>query len=190
MHMHIPDVSKTFPGLFWVPRSPPTLYERLPLLFQKLWQNHSRLCTSCYTDCKYLAHSWQCKHWQTVFSEPYRKLHQEHRISDHWFCPAPQDKGFWSIPEHLPQIFTESKELKASSKLPDSCIPPPIALALYGREKNPKKSTRKPNKKPNLELVRSETRKENVEVGKISLPHTYYIVKMSTTGSAVDSRRM
>lgn len=45
--------------------------------------------------------------------------------------------------------YSQSKKLKASSK-PDSCIPPPIALVLYGREKNPKKSTRKPNKKAKL----------------------------------------
>lgn len=43
MHMHIPHVSKAFPGLFLVPRSPSTPCERLPWLFQKLWQQHSRL---------------------------------------------------------------------------------------------------------------------------------------------------
>lgn len=40
-----------------------------------------------------------------------------------------------------------------------------------------------------MELVRRETRREKVEVGKISLADTSNIVKMGTTGSAIYSTR-
>lgn len=65
--------------------------------------------------------------------------------------------------------------LKANSKLPQ-----PFPCHFMGGQKTTKKSTRKPNKKAKLGACK-EGNWENMEVGRISLPHTCYIVKMGTT---------
>lgn len=135
---------------------------------------------SGYTECKYLAHSWQYKHLQTVFFGPWPCTKSTEFLTS-GFAQHPKTRASDKFLNTFYKYSQRGKSLlKAHSKLPDGYTAPAIPLSLYGRAKNHKKSTRKPNKKAKLGACK-EGNWENVEVGRISLPHTCYIVKMGTT---------
>lgn len=134
-----------------------------------------------------MAHWWQYK--QTVFFGPWHCTK-----GTEFLTTGSAQLAKTRVSDKFLKTYKYSQRgislLKASSKLPDGYISPPLSLSLYVREKNLQKINKKTKqKKPNLELVRRETRREKVEVGKISLADTSNIVKMGTTGSAIYSTR-
>lgn len=107
--------------------------------------------TPCYTECKYLAHSWQYKHLQTVFLGPWPCTKSAEFLTS-GFAQLPRRKVFDKFLNTFYKYSLRGKSLqKASSKLPDGYIAPTISLSHYGwGNKTPKNQQQNQIKKPNL----------------------------------------